>query len=53
MSAQTVTGDEKEAQAAVISALGQVRTAELNLTFTTIVSPISVLSRKAKPNGGA
>jgi len=49
----TVTGDEKEAQAAVISAMGQVRVAELNLSYTTSVSPISGLSRNAKPNEGA
>ena len=49
----TVTGDEKEAQAAVISAMGQVRVAELNLSYTTIVSPISGLSRNAGPNEGA
>ena len=49
----TVTGDEKEAQAAVISAMGQVRVAELNLSYTTIVSPISGLSRDSTPNEGA
>ena len=49
----TVTGDEKEAQASVISAIGQVRVAELNLSYTTIVSPISGLSRDSTPNQGA
>ena len=49
----TVTGDEKEAQAAVIAAMGQVQVAELNLSYTTIISPISGLSRNSTPNVGA
>ena len=49
----TVTGDEKEAQAAVIAAMGQVQVAELNLSYTTIISPISGLSRNSTPNEGA
>jgi len=49
----TVTGDEKEAQAAVIAAMGQVQVAELNLSYTTIISPISGLSRDSTPNEGA
>ena len=49
----TVTGDEKEAQAAVISAMGQVQVAKLNLSYTTIISPIAGLSRDSTPNEGA
>ncbi len=34
------TGNEKQAEAAVIAAQGEVQTAELNLSYTTIKSPL-------------
>ena len=45
------TGSEKEAEAAVIAARGQVRTAELNLGYTTIKSPLTGLSSFARQAG--
>jgi membrane fusion protein (multidrug efflux system) len=47
------TGNEKQAEAAVISAQGQVRTAELNLGYTTIKSPLEGLSSFAKQQDGS
>jgi membrane fusion protein (multidrug efflux system) len=46
-------GSEKEAEAAVIAAKGQVRTAELNLSYTTIKSPLAGLSSFAKQQDGS
>jgi membrane fusion protein (multidrug efflux system) len=47
------TGNEKEAEAAVIAAQGQVRTAELNLSYTTIKSPLTGLSSFARQQDGS
>lgn len=47
------TGNEKEAEAAVIAAQGQVRTAELNLSYTTIKSPLKGLSSFARQQDGS
>ncbi|WP_233888941.1 efflux RND transporter periplasmic adaptor subunit [Paraburkholderia flagellata] len=46
-------GNEKEAQAAVISAQGQVETAELNLSYTTIKSPLDGLASYARQQDGS
>ncbi|MCY0853872.1 efflux RND transporter periplasmic adaptor subunit [Cupriavidus sp. D39] len=47
------TGNDKEAEAAVIAAKGQVRTAELNLSYTTIKSPLTGLSSFARQQDGS
>jgi membrane fusion protein, multidrug efflux system len=47
------TGNEKEAEAAVIAAKGQVQTAELNLSYTTIKSPVTGLSSFARQQDGS
>jgi membrane fusion protein, multidrug efflux system len=47
------TGNEKQAEAAVISAQGEVRTAELNLGYTTIKSPLEGLSSFARQQDGS
>ncbi len=47
------TGNEKEAEAAVIAAKGQVRTAELNLSYTIIKSPLKGLSSFARQQDGS
>jgi membrane fusion protein, multidrug efflux system len=46
-------GNEKEAEAAVIAAKGQVQTAELNLSYTTIKSPLLGLSSFARQQEGS
>jgi membrane fusion protein, multidrug efflux system len=46
-------GSEKEAEASVIAAKGQVQTAELNLSYTTIKSPLTGLSSFAKQQDGS
>src|SRR5262245_44507984 len=46
-------GNEKSARAAVLSAEGAVRQAELNLSYTTITSPLTGLSSFAKLQEGA
>jgi membrane fusion protein, multidrug efflux system len=46
-------GNEKEAEAAVISAQGQVQTAELNLGYTTIKSPLNGLASYARQQDGS
>ncbi len=46
-------GNEKQAQAAVIAALGQVQTAQLNLSYTTIKSPLTGLSSFARQQDGS
>ncbi|WP_408528264.1 efflux RND transporter periplasmic adaptor subunit [Paraburkholderia fungorum] len=47
------TGNEKQAVAAVIAAQGQVQTAELNLSYTTIKSPLNGLSSFARQQDGS
>src|SRR5215471_2213853 len=46
-------GNEKSARAAVLTAEGSVRQAELNLSYTTIASPLTGLSSFAKLQDGA
>ncbi|WP_250516004.1 efflux RND transporter periplasmic adaptor subunit [Caballeronia sp. INDeC2] len=46
-------GNEKSAEAAVISAKGEVQTAELNLSYTTIRSPLKGLSSFARVQEGS
>jgi len=46
-------GNEKQAQAAVISAEGQVETAKLNLGYTTIKSPLRGLASYARQQDGS
>ena len=46
-------GNEKEAEAAVVAAKGQVETAELNLSYTIITSPLDGLSSFAKQQDGS
>jgi membrane fusion protein (multidrug efflux system) len=46
-------GSEKEAEASVIAAKGQVQTAELNLSYTTIKSPLTGLSSFARQQDGS
>ncbi|AUT71904.1 efflux RND transporter periplasmic adaptor subunit [Paraburkholderia hospita] len=47
------TGNEKSAEAAVIAAQGEVQTAELNLSYTTIKSPLDGLSSFARQQDGS
>ncbi|MFL9920960.1 efflux RND transporter periplasmic adaptor subunit [Paraburkholderia fungorum] len=47
------TGNEKQAVAAVIAAQGQVQTAQLNLSYTTIKSPLNGLSSFARQQDGS
>jgi membrane fusion protein, multidrug efflux system len=47
------TGNEKQAEAAVIAAEGEVRTAELNLSYCTIRSPLKGLSSFARVQDGS
>ncbi len=46
-------GNERVSQAAVIAAQGKVRQAELNLSYTTIRSPVTGLSSRAKKQEGS
>ncbi|SAK66385.1 efflux RND transporter periplasmic adaptor subunit [Caballeronia ptereochthonis] len=46
-------GNEKQAEAAVISAQGEVQTAQLNLSYTTIRSPLKGLSSFARVQEGS
>jgi membrane fusion protein (multidrug efflux system) len=46
-------GNERSARAAVLAAEGSVRQAELNLSYTTITSPLNGLSSFAKIQDGA
>lgn len=46
-------GNEKEAEAAVIAAQGEVTSAELNLSYTTIKSPLTGLSSFARQQDGS
>jgi membrane fusion protein (multidrug efflux system) len=47
------TGNEMQAEAAVIAAKGEVQTAELNLGYTTIKSPLDGLSSFARQQDGS
>jgi membrane fusion protein (multidrug efflux system) len=47
------TGNEKSAEAAVIAAQGEVQTAQLNLSYTTIKSPLNGLSSFARQQDGS
>ncbi len=47
------TGNEKQAEAAVIAAQGEVQTAQLNLSYTTIKSPLTGLSSFARQQDGS
>jgi len=46
-------GQEKAAEAAVLAAKGSVREAELNLSYTTILSPLKGLASKTSKQEGA
>ncbi|SEI46436.1 membrane fusion protein, multidrug efflux system [Azotobacter beijerinckii] len=46
-------GNERQAQAAVLSAEGLVRTAQINLGYTTIASPLTGVSSFAKQQDGS
>lgn len=46
-------GSEQSAEAAVIASQGKVREAELNLSYTTIITPVTGLSSKAKQQDGS
>jgi membrane fusion protein (multidrug efflux system) len=46
-------GNEQQARAAVLAAQGEVRTAQLNLGYTTISSPLTGLSSFAKKQEGS
>lgn len=46
-------GNDKAAEAAVLAAQGQVETARLNLSYTTIVSPLSGISSYARKQEGS
>jgi len=46
-------GNEKEAEATVLAAKGQVQTAQLNLSYTTIKSPLTGLSSFAQQQDGS
>lgn len=46
-------GNEQQARAAVLAAEGEVRTAQLNLSYTTIYSPLTGLSSFAKKQEGS
>ncbi|WP_095194290.1 efflux RND transporter periplasmic adaptor subunit [Pseudomonas sp. Irchel 3A7] len=46
-------GEERETRAAVLAAEGVVRTAQLNLSYTTITSPLTGLSSYAKKQDGS
>ncbi|MCK9196336.1 MAG: efflux RND transporter periplasmic adaptor subunit [Syntrophales bacterium] len=46
------TGNEQQAAASVLSAQGNVRIAELNLSYTVITSPVTGLSSQAKKQDG-
>lgn len=46
-------GNEQQTRAAVLAAQGDVRTAQLNLSYTTIASPLTGLSSYAKKQEGS
>ncbi|NUT77377.1 efflux RND transporter periplasmic adaptor subunit [Pseudomonas sp. C1C7] len=53
MDLDNAVGSERETKAAVLAAEGQVRTAQLNLSYTTITSPLNGLSSDAKKQEGS
>ena len=53
MDLDNAVGSERETRAAVLAAEGAVRTAQLNLSYTTITSPLSGRSSDAKKQEGS
>lgn len=53
MDLDNAVGAERETKAAVLAAEGEVRTAQLNLSYTTITSPLNGLSADAKKQEGS
>ncbi|WP_371051392.1 efflux RND transporter periplasmic adaptor subunit [Pseudomonas fluorescens] len=53
MDLDNAVGAERETKAAVLAAEGAVRTAQLNLSYTTITSPLNGLSSDAKKQEGS
>lgn len=53
MDLDNAVGAERETRAAVLAAEGSVRTAQLNLSYTTISSPLDGLSSYAKKQEGS
>ncbi|WP_178129128.1 efflux RND transporter periplasmic adaptor subunit [Pseudomonas sp. PB120] len=53
MDLDNAVGAEREAKAAVLAAEGSVRTEQLNLSYTTITSPLAGLSSYAKKQEGS
>jgi membrane fusion protein (multidrug efflux system) len=53
MDLDNAIGDERQTQAAVLAAQGQVRTEQLNLGYTTITSPLTGLSSFARKQEGS
>lgn len=53
MDLDNAVGDERQTRAAVLAAEGAVRTEQLNLSYTTIVSPLTGLSSFAKKQEGS
>jgi membrane fusion protein (multidrug efflux system) len=53
MDLDNAVGNERETRAAVLAAEGNVRTEQLNLSYTTITSPLTGLSSYAKKQEGS
>ncbi|WP_225774317.1 efflux RND transporter periplasmic adaptor subunit [Pseudomonas sp. Marseille-Q5115] len=53
MDLDNAVGSERETRAAVLAAEGAVRTAQLNLSYTTITSPLGGVSSDAKKQEGS
>lgn len=53
MDLDNAVGEERSTRAAVLAAEGTVRTAQLNLSYTTITSPLTGLSSYAKKQEGS
>ncbi|WP_247257061.1 efflux RND transporter periplasmic adaptor subunit [Pseudomonas moorei] len=53
MDLDNAVGNERETRAAVLAAEGTVRTEQLNLSYTTITSPLTGLSSYAKKQEGS
>ncbi len=53
MDLDNAVGAERESRAAVLAAEGEVRTAQLNLSYTTITSPLNGLSSDARKQEGS
>lgn len=53
MDLDNAVGDERQTRAAVLAAEGSVRTEQLNLSYTTIASPLTGLSSFAKKQEGS